>query len=470
MKQLLKKLQPADIVFLLLAAVACIYAIFIPPAHGVADQGDFERVMGQAGLGFFHGHSFYDFVQTKYTLKWMNPLFLIGLLPATSYIYPIAVAKLLCRICFLGYFDTRVLAAVFSLYYSIVCFLIFRQIPVKNQIGKSVLAAIFIAVFFDGVNLTMFNSMYGQSMLLIALASFLLSGVLILRNLDNLKKRHIVFFFAACVLLLGAKLQCISLLPFLILAFVFLIRKCSYKKLSVVLLCILLWYSVGNYVIWGGQLNRDTQYNSVFYGILKDSRTPEEDLEAMGLDPDLAKDAGKHAYLDPGEYAYPPRTEIMEEKFYSKMDNVKLAKFYLTHPARIIRAMEVTAGNAFHTSIELGTFSKDAGFEPGAYEYRFDGWSTVRDRLPKTLWFIVPVYILFFAVGLYELIRRKNLYAGFYLLILCLGLIQFPMPYIGNGNADIVKQLYLFNITFDVGLFVAIGYVVAMIKKKVVKK
>lgn len=103
----------------------------------------------------------------------------------------------------------------------------------------------------------------------------------------------------------------------------------------------------------------DTQYNSVFYGILKDSPNPKQDLIDMGLDEDMAADSGKHAYLDKSEYKYPPRSDIMNEKFHSKMSNGKLIKFYITHPLRLVSVMETTAQNAFTNKINLGTFEKN---------------------------------------------------------------------------------------------------------------
>ena len=33
-----------------------------------------------------------------------------------------------------------------------------------------------------------------------------------------------------------------------------------------------------------------------------------------------------------------------------------------------------------------------------------------------------------------------------------IGIIQFPLPIIGNGEADIPKQLFIFNTTFDISL------------------
>ena len=55
----------------------------------------------------------------------------------------------------------------------------------------------------------------------------------------------------------------------------------------------------------------------------------------------MAVEAGKHSYLPADQYVkYVPRTEITEKEFYSKMSNGKLAKFYLTHPKRLIEGMQ----------------------------------------------------------------------------------------------------------------------------------
>ena len=38
-----------------------------------------------------------------------------------------------------------------------------------------------------------------------------------------------------------------------------------------------------------------------------------------------------------------------------------------------------------------------------------------------------------------------------------IGVIQYPMPFIGNGQADTSKQLFLFNFIFDILIVVSIG-------------
>ena len=189
----------------------------------------------------------------------------------------------------------------------------------------------------------------------------------------------------------------------------------------------------------------------------------------MGLDEDMAADSGKHAYLDKSEYKYPPRSDIMNEKFHSKMSNGKLIKFYITHPQRLVSVMETTAQNAFTNKINLGTFEKKYGYAPNTSSYRFNLWENIREHLPKTLFFIIPSYAIFLLIGI-VMLKKKNRYAVPFIFVILMGLIQFPMPYIGNGAADIPKQLFLFNISFDFGLTVLIYMLFKTVSKKLSKK
>lgn len=474
------KIKPFDIVFIIVAAVLCWYIIYMPPIHGIADQGDFERVMSPSGLAYANGKSsqpFYDFAQPVYKMQFVpkiqSLLYMLRLsmiIPSTSAIYPIGLAKLICRIFGGGYFFVPVLAFVMCVIFIFVCWNILRSFPFKTNVGRYLFSAAFLLIFFDGTSITAFNSLYGQSMMLLGLMMFILSCIMLIETRDNQKKRYLIFYCIACITLLGAKLQCIACLPFMIVVYLYLWKKCRFKTLLIGLCALTIWYGIGNYVINGMFLNIDTQYNSVFYGILKDSTDPEKDLEDLGLAPELAADAGKHAYLDKSEYKYVPRTTEMNKMFYSKMSNAKLMKFYLTHPIRFFNAMEITANNAFETSIDLGTYQKDSGIAAGTSDYRFDAWNNIRLRFPHTLMFIIPVYLIFIAIGVYEGVKKKNPYGLLFLTIILMGAVQFPMPYLGNGNADIVKQLYLFNLCFDIGILTTVYYVLKHVFRRILQK
>lgn len=462
-----------DIIFLIAVTAVFIYAVLASPAHSVADQGDFERVMRPCGLDFPDGgYSFYDFAYRFYKLSFKKTDLLLYIprllliVPTTTFIFPTAAARLICMP--FGAFDVRVLAVIMFVWYAVVCMLILRRISLKNIVFRYIFTAVFVLIFFNGINLTMFNSLYGQSVMLTSFATVILGGLMLFDGKSHIKKKTIVFFAIASCMLLGAKLQCVVFVPFLLAAIFAAVRKSGFKKTGIICMVIVTWYGIGGYIINGGQLNMDTQYNSVFYGILKDSDNPTEDLRFLGIDEDMAIDAGKHAYMDKSEYKFVPRTDITQEKFHSKMSNGKLIKFYIMHPMRLIGAMQTTAESAFYNRIDLGTFEGKYGFEPQKSEYRFDLWEDMRASYNGSLVFIIAVWCLYLAEAA-VMIKRKNPLGMLFAAVLFMGALQFPMPYMGNGAADISKQLFLFNTVFDIGLVVMIYTALLTIDGKVRK-
>jgi hypothetical protein len=213
-------------------------------------------------------------------------------------------------------------------------------------------------------------------------------------------------------------------------------------------------------------LSKDTHYNSVFYGILKNSKSPEQDLISLGLNPDMAVEAGKHSYLDKKAYVkYAPHAEITENEFYSKISNGKLAEFYITHPTRLIQGMEYTATQSFFTGTALGKFDASYSKERISEFNRFTLWSTIRDKLlPKKLNFIILIYASALAVTVLTYIRnndKKDVKTKIHLFwtIMLIGVLQFRMPFVGNGQADTEKQLFLFDFIFDIILVVSICWI-----------
>lgn len=463
---LIKRITVYDIIFAAAAVLIFVLAVMSPPVRSIADQGDFERVMRPCGLDFpiKTDYSFYGWAERFFRMSFTRAdalLYiprLLFIVPTTSFIYPVSLSKLICMP--FGAFDVRVLGWVMLLWYTVVCVLILRRVRLKNAVLKALFYALFLFVFYNGVNLTMFNSLYGQSVMLASFATLVLAALMLFYDIRSAGRGRLIFFALSSCLLLGSKLQCVVFVPFLAAALVYACVRCRFKKTAALCAVLVVWYGIGGYVINGGQLNMDTQYNSVFYGILKDSTDPAADLRALGIDEDMAQDAGKHAYLDPSEYKFAPRTEITTEKFHSKMNNGKLIKFYLTHPARLISAMETTAHSAFYNKIDLGTFEKKYGFDEGASSYRLALWENIREHMPRTLAFIIPLWCVFIIISA-VLIKKGNRYGAVFLALVLMGGLQFPMPYMGNGAADISKQLFLFNMTADMGITVIVYLVLS---------
>ena len=463
------------ITFIIAACLIFLYVIFIPFTLGVADQGDFDRVMTPTGLSLTDNDTnnpdfdrFYKYIITDYKI---NPVKnILNSIGGSSMGVVITIICTICRILRQNIFKTQYLAIAYFLIYLSAAFIILKSLNIRSSLKYIITIILGLFMFFDGNYLIWFNSFYGEPMMISTLMLFIASILYYVYYKYSLKKddkifSKLVYIFITALLFIGSKLQVTMCLPFILI----LIGKIVYdnrKTLSKSNFIIigLLFISLIAYPvsinIGSGSLSKDTQYNSVFYGVLYDSETPKQDLIDMGLNPDMYVEAGKHSYLNEDEYVkYIPRTEITEKEFYSKMSNGKLAKFYLTHPLRLIQGMEYTASKAFYTSTSLGKATRAHSEETVTILTRFTGWSFIRENLlPKHLWFIISIYIIVFGYSVINLMKNKDnkeTHIKTYLLwiLILISGLQFPMPLVGNGHADTAKQLYLFNFIFDIFIF-----------------
>jgi hypothetical protein len=452
------------------AVVIALFVLFYPPMPGVADQGDFERVMTAAGLGEVNlrgesaGYYWFKYVTTEYKLEKLNMARLIGIIPTTSMIYPITAARAVSKLTGNMYFNTRFLAVVYAAIYILGLYLCLKWLRFKRKSTAVFFTAASLLVLMDGGYLIWFNSLYGEAMMITGLLFFIGIVVYAVKNLEEMKPRGILLLFIAAFLFLGAKMQCFVALPFMLMYTVriALLKRKNFRPVKLkepLAACILalVFYVGGIYVQINSTCGVDTEYNSVFYGILKNSPNPERDLAVLGLSTDMAVEAGKHAYLPKEQYVkYAPWSDLTKSEFNNKVSNLKLLRFYLLQPVRLMRGMEYTASNAFDTKGSLGKFEKWAVKEYTPSFRRFTLWSDFRNtRLPKTLFFLIPFYVLVLLVSVLEYIRssgdlQARLRIELLWLIAIIGLLQFPLPYIGNGEADTAKQLFLFNYTFDI--------------------
>lgn len=473
------------ILFIVIAICIVKYVLFTGPQPGVADQGDFDRVMSAGGISLLNSDisnpdfkRFYDYTVTNYSIDGNSIIQFFITLVGTSVGYLIYLISRVCNIFGQTIFKTQYLAIAYSIIYIFALYMIIKKVNIKSKVVLTIMATLGIVIFLDGNYLIWFNSLYGEPMMIGTLMLFIASYLYYINEkyvLENNNKifSKIIFMFIAAFLFMGSKMQTLTALPVILLILGKIIwdnkSYLSKKRLIglgvffVLLIVYPLQMSAQN-----GAMSKDTQYNSVFYGVLNESETPKEDLEDLGLNPDMYVEAGKHSYLSPDEYVkYVPRTEITEEEFYSKMSNGKLAKFYLTHPMRLIQGMEYTANHAFSTGTGLGKYSREYSEEPIVEFNKFTTWSDFRlSKFPKTLWFIIGIYALMVIISVYEYIKNKynnEVKGKIHILwtLIFISTLQFPMPFVGNGRADTSKQLYLFNFIFDILIVISIYWVIS---------
>lgn len=456
----MKRLAKAEVFAVAALAAVLLWLFAVPPSVGVADNGDFERVMASAGLYYAQDTAadyFFDYVHPILKLK---PIGLWGSgAYATTHVILVRVARLVNRLVYSGeYFHTLSLAFVYGVLLLIGVYFIVKNCKTKNKWVNAGIAAVCVWVFGDATNLVYFNSLYGEACSYVFLLLTLGLGLEAVRQ--GGKRWAVVCFFVAALLLFGSKLQYALLAPLVFLFAIPLARAFGKRRIVAVGLGVTVLVSAVIYFIAPPQLGKDTLYNSVFYGILKDSDTVAEDVADLGLPTELAKLAGTHAYSD--LEGIDIKGETFGQQFFQKTGRGKVIAFYLTHPVRLIEKMELTADMAYDNTIGMmGNFQKGDAQVSHQLNTDFTSYNMVKAAVyPNSFWFIVCFYLFYFiyliAAAVRDTNRSTRLRRLLLLMILLLGVIQFPLPIIGNGEADIAKQLFLFNVTFDIAVFAAL--------------
>ncbi|PYI57267.1 efflux RND transporter permease subunit [Paenibacillus flagellatus] len=462
------KFRPGTGFWTMVAAVAVfVYVLMVRPIAGIADNGDFLRIMTSAGLDYLDPNLSYEDKYFGYFIREFK-LTSIGIGGYVSTQVPLViVATWLNRLVFdTTVFDMRSMALVYSplllaAFYAVMRF--HRHLPLVSRIALG-LALVF--VFADIGYIGYFNSLFGEPVSFV----FLLLTVALALGLaqsDKPSRKLLVAFFVCAIFLTGSKVQNAPVGILLALLGIRFLRHrgdSAWRKTVIGFSAFLAVGSLAMYVLAPKQLKEINMYQTVFYGVVKDSPTPERDLEELGVPKELAVLAGTNFFTP--NTPIPQRDPRLYESFYNHMSHAKIALFYLKHPVRLVQKLEIAAENGMTIRpYYLGTYEKSEGMPRGAVSDKFGWWSeTKRTVLPNTLWFLVPFCLLFYAV-LWVSHRRADglggkLYAETFAVVGLIGIVAFLIPVIGDGEADLSKHLFLFNVCFDVMFAASVLWIV----------
>lgn len=440
------------------------YILMLRPVVGVADNGDFPRIMGSTGLQYLT-----DDYNERY-FGYVNRLYRVGIaLPMgggyfSTEIIMVGLAVLLSQsLADTGVFDIRYLAFLYSLVFTAALFFLVRSNRKRLGAAGWLLAGLLVFVFADVGYIAYFNSLYGEAVSLVSLLLLAAAGMYLVLA-EKPKLGMLVAYFAAAVFLTGAKIQnC----PAGILALVFglrllkLDRGRTWKRAVFLGVSAVVVTALFSYLFVSRDIKVCNKYQTVFYGILKDSPDPAGDLEELGLDPELAVLAGTNYFMD--SYPVDIRSGEFKERLYESVDHFKIAGFYLRHPERLFDKLGVAAQNAFKLQQGFGNYEKYPGVAYRQTADIFGLWSDFKLKaLPHSLLFIALFYTACFSVMAFEYFRARDAGTRLYIELIALlgmtGLMQFVIPIIGDGEADLSKHLFLFNAAFDCMFIAAAVY------------
>lgn len=474
-----KNYSGIEIAAVSVAAIILAYLLFVRPVVGVADNGDFSRIMGSSGLTYLtdnYNDKYFNYLTREYGIE-QTGLFDGGYF--STEIVLVRAARIINNLLLpkTGTFDIRFLALVYSMIFLISIFLILKYIDYGSRLWAFVTAAAAIMIFTDIGYLSYFNSLYGEAVSYISLL-LMIGCIFYICSRSRPSVYSLLFLIISAVFLTGAKTQNAPIGIVLIIFFISLyrLRKDTPWKSMIALGCtLILLTSYAAYASVPNEIKVCNKYQTVFYGILKGSKTPSDDLKKLGIKQDLSVLAGTNYFMK--EYPIDIKSPYVQKEISEKVNPLKVAMYYVKNPGRFIEKLDIAAQNGFRLVQGFGNYEKTNSDGVRKTVSSFNVWSSFKENvLPHSLIFIAALYVLFFSVLLVK--HKKARYVSqkirteTFMLVGIIGVMQFVIPIIGDGEADLSKHLFLFNVCFDImflytGVFMLKTF--AMLVTKIIK-
>lgn len=460
-----KRLILAEFILIIIYILICSNILFGNPHVGLADNGDFWRVNRIVGIkdssSYFYNSQRYFEYETK---KIVKPEYFSTQIPVVK------LSKVL-SIHFEGTkkYDIHFLGLLYLLISSAGLFLLFDGLRRLLPQYFFILSAIIVFIFSDVGYISYYNSFFGEASLLSFLLLFF-GGTIFIISLNKIN----IFTLSAITILalffIGSKEANAPsgvFLSLFILTMSFFTKQKSKKVLILASFLIVLGFSFYCYKSIPKEIRMINQYQTITQGILKNSNNPKKDLIDIGIDPKFSVIANTTYY----EANLPYKQDSYEliNGFYKKFSYFNVLKYYLTHPKRFYEKLQITANNSyFIRPTYLGNYQFSDTKERFTFEKRYSLWSTLkREYAPRNLIFIFIYFILFSIFNIYELIRTYKLHDKRYFILACLvafnaitAAVQFVVPLIGDGEADLDKHLFYYNVNSDIIFAISITYII----------
>ncbi|WP_168123896.1 hypothetical protein [Paenibacillus sp. HB172176] len=467
MMMFLKKWMKPEWLFVVAGICVAISVLFKGSFVGVADNGDFLRIMGSAGLNYgVAGESYEDRFFGFSHIYFAYDHFFRGFYPTTQIIL-VAIARFIGRMVNPSAFDIRLLGGLYVLLFLAAGYLLIKFNKTRSFLANATLAVLMLIMLSDIGYLAYFNSLFGEPVSYVFLLLAMGLGLMLTRQ--KLPARSgLLLFFLAVLFLACSKTQNAPIgigFALILLRFAWLKQGAGgWKRLALLLSGLMCLFSIIMYAAAPQDFKKINLYQTVFFGVLNGSPDVEGDLDELGLPERLSVLAGTN-YFQSGT-AIAQNDPSLEDDFYSRISHGKVMLFYMKHPARFLNKMEFAAENGMTIRpYYLGNYAKEEGEERGALSYAFSGWSEFKKHhMPNRLWFIGLVYLLYIGVLVFYWAKDRDTGARIrvelFLLLALTGMFSFLIPILGDGQADIAKHLFLFNAVFDMMLITGVVWLV----------
>ncbi|HTR03838.1 MAG TPA: hypothetical protein VMN82_11630 [Thermoanaerobaculia bacterium] len=362
------------------AALLLALQLLVAPVVGLADNGDYLRVMGPAG--FDHttdvpAERYLSFLRTTYRflpVGWTGNGYLTsesGLALVARYASPALWRG--------GLFDLRALSAIHAALLLLALVGILRAARGLPWPAQAVAAVLLVFFFTDVGYVAPLNSFYSQVASLLAL--LLLAAVaLAAARRGRLDGALLAAYFLLAAAFIGSKPQ--EAAQGLVLALLCWrlaggASRRAWRQPAAWLAAALVAFSA-----WYGRSTPDTLraaalYQVVFYEILPHSPDPAGDAAALGLDPAWLRYSGTDAF-QPGT---PVLDDAFRTRFLRDSGYGRVALLYARHPRRLAERLHRIAPKVWSLRPSYGNLEKSDAHPALTLTDRYSVWSRWRLRL-----------------------------------------------------------------------------------------
>jgi len=359
---------------LVVAAAATVLAcqLLAPPIVGMADNGDFSKLIGQYGLT---SPAYYEYVGIRYPFRPnynYDPGFRSSeqLFLRTAIVLEEAAGGD-------GSLDVRVVGIVHGALFLVALSLFLPLLTGSRRAVQLVYCGAVLFVFTDVMYVSYLNSLY---MDVSALLTLMLAAVFYLRAIRWRRRADAILFAASSLILISSKPQ-YAPAALWIAALMWIAREPLWNgRKSAALGCAALmliggWATMRFAAPPGYSANNC--FNMVFFQILPHARDANRTLRELGLDASDRVWIGKTAY-SPGSKMGDPE---FSKEFARKVSYARLARFYLTHPRDTWRSLRNGLAQAGRERERVGNWPVTAGKPPLGESRSFALWSDLKFRL-----------------------------------------------------------------------------------------
>ena len=432
-----------ELVLFSAAFAAVVFLVLVPPPVGIADNGDFPKMI--AGFALVPEAASANDAPAYISLRYIKDPKALWVSDNYSIEIPlIRMALWISGLMDSGYFDIRIIGAIHgSIFLASYAALLMALRPL-NVKAMTLIAILSFFILGDVCYLSYCNTFYSDASALAFIFPTFVCGLGIAMN--RIRPVWLLFAYTVCgCLFIFSKGQ--HALPAVLLVVFLLVAGREQRMISILLSLLLLASSYVSLALGPPQERAQYLFTLIFFKLAPDTQTAPAIIAELGLRPEYAKYAGM--------YSYGPNTpmddRIWAEEFGRQVSQMRIASYYLRHPAVVLRLLQfdLRYWAKEMRSVSFGNYPRSAGKPPKSLTSAFGWWSAIRSSLFKYFEYHLPLwYLIVFVLGAWLLISRQSMLAGLWLVAAGMGAMEFVITSLADAG-ETARHLLMFHYLTD---------------------